>query len=158
MDLAYDYPLLSMFWTLLWFFLWIMWFILLIRVIGDIFRDDELGGWGKAGWLIFVIVLPFLGVLVYVVARGRHMGRREVAHARARQEEFDTYIRKTAGGGGGSGSRAEELARLSELRGRGELTDEEYTRAKRLVLGDAPAADDGAGGPGPRAADSRDGG
>src|SRR5437879_1307850 len=65
MYLAYDYPLLSAFWTMLVFFLWIMWFVLLFRIIVDIFRDDSLGGWAKAGWLLFVIVLPFLGVLVY---------------------------------------------------------------------------------------------
>ncbi|GAA3291129.1 hypothetical protein GCM10020295_07160 [Streptomyces cinereospinus] len=97
--LAYDFPLLSMFWTLLWFFLWIMWFILLFRIIGDIFRDDTLSGWGKTGWLVFVIVLPFLGVFVYLIARGKGMGHREVSHARARQEAFDSYVRETAAGG-----------------------------------------------------------
>ena len=97
--LAYDYPLLSAFWTMLVFFLWIMWFVLLFRVIADIFRDDELNGWAKAGWLVFAIVLPFLGVFIYVVARGKNMGRREVAQARAQQEEFNAYIRQTAAGG-----------------------------------------------------------
>lgn len=96
MYLAYDYPLLSVFWSMLWFFLWIMWFILLFRIIIDIFRDDELGGWAKAGWLLFVILLPFLGVLVYVIARGKNMGRREVNQARAQQEAFDSYIRQAA--------------------------------------------------------------
>ncbi|MFF0434283.1 SHOCT domain-containing protein [Streptomyces sp. NPDC004327] len=140
MLLAYDYPLLSAFWTMLWFFLWILWFILLFRIIGDIFRDDELSGWGKAGWLVFVIVLPFLGVFVYLIARGKSMGQREITHARKRQAEFDSYVRETAGTGGGGKSHAEELGRLADLRSRGDITEEEFRRAKELVLSDgAPA-------------------
>ncbi|WP_329135315.1 SHOCT domain-containing protein [Streptomyces sp. NBC_00670] len=135
--LAYDYPLLGAFWTMLMIFLWIMWFVLLFRVITDIFRDDGLSGWGKAGWLVFCCVLPFLGVFVYVIARGRNMGRRETTRVRAQQEEFDSYIRKTAAGGSSS---VDELARLSEIRDRGALTDQEYRRAKELVLsGHGPA-------------------
>ncbi|MFC8348202.1 SHOCT domain-containing protein [Streptomyces sp. NPDC057280] len=136
--LAYDYPLLSVFWSMLWFFLWIMWFILLFRIVVDIFRDDELSGWAKAGWLVFTIVLPFLGVFVYVIARGKNMGRREIAQARAQQEEFNAYIRQTAAGGTSS---VDELAKLSEIRSRGDITDEEFRRAKDLVLagqGSAP--------------------
>ncbi|MFJ7045623.1 SHOCT domain-containing protein [Streptomyces sp. NPDC101112] len=132
--LAYDYPLLSAFWTMLVFFLWIMWFVLLFRVIADIFRDDELSGWAKAGWLVFAIVLPFLGVFVYVVARGKNMGRREVAQARAQQQAFDSYIRETAADSGGRTTSVDELTRLSEIRARGDITDEEFRRAKELVL------------------------
>lgn len=134
--LAYDYPLLSAFWTMLWFFVLVMWFVLLFRVVVDIFRDDSMGGWAKTGWLVFVIVLPFLGVFVYVVARGKDMGRREVAQARAQQQAFDSYIRETATGRGGpSGpSSADELAKLAEMRSRGHITDEEFRRAKDLVL------------------------
>ncbi len=130
--LAYDYPLLSVFWSMLWFFLWIMWFALLFRVVVDIFRDDDLSGWAKAGWLVFTVLLPFLGVFVYVVARGKNMGRREVAQARAQQEDFNAYIRQTAAGG--RTSSVDELARLSEIRARGDITDEEFRRAKDLVL------------------------
>lgn len=132
--LAYDYPLLSAFWTMLIFFLWIMWFVLLFRVIVDIFRDDDLSGWAKAGWLVFCICLPFLGVFVYVVARGKNMGRREVAQAREQQQQFDDYIRQTAKGSGGPTSSVDELARLSEIKARGDITDEEFDRAKQLVL------------------------
>ena len=132
--LAYDYPLLSAFWTMLVFFLWIMWFVLLFRVVVDIFRDDDLSGWGKAGWLVFCIVLPFLGVFVYVVARGKNMGRREVAQARAQQQAFDDYVRETAKGSAGPASSVDELARLSEIKARGDITDEEFQRAKQLVL------------------------
>lgn len=140
--LAYDYPLLSVFWSMLLFFLWIMWFVLLFRVVVDIFRDDDLSGGGKAGWLAFTILLPFLGVFVYVVARGKNMGRREVAQARAQQEEFNAYIRQTAAGG--QTSSVDELARLSEIRSRGDITDEEFRRAKDLVLaGHGPAQHSG---------------
>jgi hypothetical protein len=146
MFLAYDYPLLSVFWSMLWFFLWIMWFILLFRIVVDIFRDDTLSGWAKAGWLVFVIVLPFLGIFVYVIARGRNMGRREVAQARAQQEAFDTYVRETARGGDGGPSSVDELTRLSEIRARGHITDEEFSRAKELVLsGHGPSERTGAG-------------
>ncbi|MFG3250609.1 SHOCT domain-containing protein [Streptomyces sp. NPDC048187] len=135
--LAYDYPLLGAFWTMLMIFLWIMWLVLLFRVITDIFRDDGLSGGAKAGWLVLCILLPFLGVFVYVIARGRNMGHRETTRARAQQEEFDAYIRKTAAGGT---SRVDELARLSDIRDRGAITDEEFRRAKELVLsGHGPA-------------------
>ncbi|MFF4255203.1 SHOCT domain-containing protein [Streptomyces sp. NPDC001663] len=141
--LAYDYPLLSAFWTMLIFFLWIMWFVLLFRVIVDIFRDDDMSGWAKAGWLVFTICLPFLGVFVYVIARGKNMGRREVAQARAQQEAFDSYVRETAGGGTQRSS-ADELAKLSEIRARGDISDEEFSRAKELVLaGHAPSEPSG---------------
>jgi len=137
--LAYDYPLLSVFWSMLWFFLWIMWFILLFRIVVDIFRDDALSGWAKAGWLLFTILLPFLGVFVYVIARGKNMGRREIAQAREQQAAFDTYVRETAAGKGPSSS-VDELAKLSEIRARGDITDEEFRRAKDLVLtGHGPA-------------------
>lgn len=129
--LAYDFPLLGAFWTVLWFFLWIMWFILLFRVVVDIFRDDGLSGWAKAGWLVFCVVLPFLGVFVYVIARGRGMGHREVARAQAQNEEFNAYIRAAAGT---TRSHTDELARLAEIHERGAITDEEYSRAKALIL------------------------
>ncbi|MFF6877598.1 MULTISPECIES: PLDc N-terminal domain-containing protein [unclassified Streptomyces] len=139
--LAYDFPLLSAFWAMLWFFLWIMWFVLLFRIVFDIFRDDSLSGGAKAGWLVFCIVLPFLGVFVYVIARGKNMGRREISHAREQQEAMDSYIRQTARGGDDRPSSVDELARLSEIRARGDITDEEFRKAKDLVLsGSGPSA------------------
>ena len=131
--LAYDYPMLSVFWSMLLFFLWIMWFVLLFRVVVDIFRDDDMNGWAKAGWLVFTIVLPFLGVFVYVIARGKNMGRREMAQARAQQDAFDARVREAVGDQGQRSS-VEELARLSEIRARGDITDEEFSKAKELVL------------------------
>ena len=138
--LAYDYPLLSAFWTMLVFFLWIMWFVLLFRVVMDIFRDDDLSGWAKAGWLVFTIVLPFLGVFVYVIARGKNMGRREITQARAQQEAFDSYVRETARCADGRTISVDVLARLSEIKARGDISDDEFRRAKELVLsGHGPA-------------------
>ncbi|WP_128376917.1 SHOCT domain-containing protein [Streptomyces cavernae] len=131
--MAYDYPLLGAFWTMMWVFLWVLWFVLLFRVITDIFRDDTMSGWAKAGWLVFAVVLPFLGVFVYVLARGKGMGMREREQARARQQALDTYIRETAGGPGRP-SEIEELAKLSDIRARGDISDEEFRRAKEKIL------------------------
>ncbi|MFE0648021.1 SHOCT domain-containing protein [Streptomyces sp. NPDC059534] len=129
--LAADYPLLNVFWTMLMLFLWVLWFMLLFRIIGDIFRDDELGGWGKAGWTAFVILLPFLGVFVYLIARGRTMGERELKRIQQNEEQFRTYVRETAGSGG---SQADELARLAELKNSGAITEAEFAQAKAKVL------------------------
>ncbi|APE21497.1 MULTISPECIES: SHOCT domain-containing protein [Streptomyces] len=130
-NLAVDYPLLNMFWTMLMLFLWILWFMLLFRIIGDIFRDDDLNGWGKAGWSAFVILLPFLGVFVYLIARGRSMGERELKRIRQNEEQFRSYVRETTGSGGGQ---AEELSRLAELKNSGAITEAEFTQAKAKVL------------------------
>ncbi|MEU3688547.1 SHOCT domain-containing protein [Streptomyces narbonensis] len=128
-----DYPLLNVFWTMLWFFLWIMWLFLLFKVITDIFRDHDLSGWGKAGWLIFCILLPYLGVLVYVIARGKSMGERDVKQAKASEAAFQDYIRKTAGTAPGGGA-TDELARLADLKEKGAITPEEFEKAKAKVL------------------------
>lgn len=129
-----DYPLLNVFWTMLWFFIWIMWLFLLFKVITDIFRDHDLGGWGKAGWLIFCILLPYLGVLVYVIARGKSMGQRDVKQAKASEAAFQDYIRKTAGTAPAAGGATDELARLADLKEKGAITDEEFEKAKAKVL------------------------
>ncbi|MGA5065434.1 SHOCT domain-containing protein [Streptomyces exfoliatus] len=130
-----DYPLLNLFWTMLWFFLWIMWLFLLFKVVTDIFRDQSLNGWAKAGWLIFCIVLPYLGVLVYVIARGKSMGERDVKRAKESEAAFQEYIRRTAGPqGGGAGSSADELTRLADLKEKGAITPEEFEKAKAKVL------------------------
>ncbi|GGY18644.1 SHOCT domain-containing protein [Streptomyces tanashiensis] len=128
-----DYPLLNVFWTMMWFFLWIMWLFLLFKVITDIFRDHELNGWAKAGWLIFCILLPFLGVFVYVIARGKGMSRRDVKQAKESEAAFQDYIRKTAGAQGGGGA-TDELARLADLKEKGAITAEEFEKAKAKVL------------------------
>lgn len=126
-----NFPMLDSFLTMLWFFLWIMWLFLLFRVVIDIFRDDRLGGGAKAGWLIFMLVLPFLGVLVYLITRGGGMGARAAAEARDRQEAMDTYIRTTAAD---AMSPANELEKLAHLRADGTLSEAEYEQAKARVL------------------------
>ncbi|MET9464829.1 SHOCT domain-containing protein [Streptomyces sp. NPDC006544] len=127
-----DYPLLNLFWTMLYLFLWVVWFFLLFKVITDLFRDHELNGWAKAGWLILVIVLPYLGVFIYLIARGRSMGERDMKQARENQQAFQDYVQKAAGGP--QHSPAEELAKLSSLKEKGDITAEEYDRAKAKLL------------------------
>lgn len=133
-----DYPLLNLFWTMLWFFLWVMWMFLLFRVIMDIFRSDDLGGLAKAGWLILTLVLPYLGVLVYVIARGKSMGKRDAKDARERDAAFKAYVRDAAGtdtsGGSTRSSHVDDLTRLAELKDKGAITDEEYRQAKTKLL------------------------
>ncbi|TMQ91408.1 SHOCT domain-containing protein [Actinomadura soli] len=127
-----DYPLLSVFWTMLWFFLWVLFLMLLFRIIADIFRDDRLSGWGKAGWTIFVIVLPFLGALVYLIARGKDMGERDLRASQKRDEQVRAYVREAAGTPGPTST--DELVRLAELRKHGDISEAEYQQAKTKVL------------------------
>ncbi|MFE4212794.1 SHOCT domain-containing protein [Streptomyces sp. NPDC056844] len=127
-----DYPLLNLFLTMLYFFLWIMWFFLLFKVITDLFRDHSLSGWGKAGWLIVVLVLPYLGVLLYLVLRGRSMRERDITEAKEQEQAFRSYVKKAAGPGGNE--HVEELSRLAEMKRNGDLSAEEYERAKAKVL------------------------
>lgn len=126
-----NFPLLDSFLTMLWFFLWVMWLFLLFRVVVDIFRDDSLSGVNKAVWLIFILVLPYLGVLVYLILRGSGMGRRAAAEMHARQEAVDSYIRTTAAGGP---SQADELAKLAALKADGTLNEQEFQQAKMRLL------------------------
>ncbi len=129
---AYSYPLLGAFWTIFWVFLWIIWIFMLFRVILDIFRSQDLGGWGKAGWLIFVIVLPFLGVFVYVLAHGNQMGQRDVEDAQARDQQFRAYVQDAAAGQTSSG--ADELAKLADLRDKGVISQSEFEQEKTKIL------------------------
>jgi hypothetical protein len=139
-----DYPLLNAFLTMLWFFLWVMWFVLLFRVIGDIFRDDTMGGGAKAGWTVFVCVLPFLGVFVYLLARGRGMGERDMRQMRRQEEAFRSYVQEAAAEAPATGgtrtaqgiqaTHADALAKLAGLHDHGDITDAEDERAKEKVL------------------------
>ena len=127
-------PLLDLFWTMLWLFLFFAWIWLLITIFVDIFRSDDLSGWGKAGWVIFVIILPLLGVLVYIIARGSSMQERSMKQAADYQKAQDAYIREVAGSGGGE-SNADELAKLADLHKQGVLTDDEFAAQKAKLLG-----------------------
>lgn len=136
-----NYPLLNLFLTMLWFFLWILWLMLLFRVIADIFRDHQLSGWAKAGWTILVCILPFLGVFIYLIARGHGMGEREFARAQRNEEAFRSYIRDAAnepapsnGGPDRGPDRVSELERLAGLRNHGDITEDEYQQAKSKLL------------------------
>jgi hypothetical protein len=126
-----SYPLLNAFWTMFMFFMWILWFYLLFRIIADVFRSQDLGGWGKAGWIIFICVLPFLGVFVYLIARGGKMQEGRAHEAHARDQEFRPYGRDAAGPGNGS---ADQLVTLATLREQGVITEAEFQRGKEKVL------------------------
>mgnify|MGYP001488063717 CR=1 FL=1 len=130
--LAYDFPLLGLFWTMLIFFFWIAWIMLLFRVIVDIFRNKEMRGLGKAFWLIFVIVIPWLGVLIYLLTNGAGMTARQIDDQIAQREAFDAYVRHAAGTGGGA---ADELVKLADLRDRGVINDAEFAAQKAKLLG-----------------------
>jgi hypothetical protein len=123
-------PLLDAFLTMMWFFLWVLWFFLLFRIIMDIFRSKDMNGWGKAGWLVFVIILPFLGVLVYLIARGHKMTERDVAQAQAHDQAFRAYVREAADGA----STADELTKLADLRDRGVITEADFQQGKDKIL------------------------
>jgi hypothetical protein len=129
--LAYDFPLLSLFWSMVILFLWIAWFLLLFKIVTDIFRDRTMGGVAKAIWLIVLVFLPFLGTLVYVVARGDSMAERDAAQVRAADEAFQAYVRNVADPAGSSIS---ELERLASLKERGVLTEEEFAAQKAKLL------------------------
>ena len=114
-------------------FLFIIWFWLLITIFGDIFRSDDLGGFAKTLWILFVILLPYLGIFVYLIARGKGMAERNMKAMQAAQQAQAEYIKSVAGAG--STSSAEEIARLSDLKDKGVLSEEEFAAAKAKALG-----------------------
>jgi len=128
--LAADYPFLDLMWTMVVFFLWIMWFWLLFTVFADIFRRRDISGWGKAAWLIFAIVLPFLGVFIYLITQNVGMTERNLDRARGEREQFDEYVRQTAGSGGA----AAEIDRAKQLLDSGAITQAEFEALKQKAL------------------------
>ncbi len=129
---TYQYPILDFFLTMLYFFLFVIWIWLLITVFIDIFRSHDIGGWAKALWVIFVIILPFLGVFVYLIARGSKMHERAAAEAAQQQQAFDQYVRQAAGTPGASS--ADQLKKLADLKDQGVLTDAEFEAQKSKIL------------------------
>ena len=125
----------QVFWSMLWFFLWFLWIWLLIVIFGDIFRSPDLSGWGKALWTIFVIIVPFLGVFVYLIARGKKMQDHAYQAAADQDAAMRKYVQSVAGSGGTS--KADEIARLAKLRDDGVLTDAEFQQAKASALASA---------------------
>jgi hypothetical protein len=128
--LAYDYPLLGVFWTMLWIFLFFIWIWILIAVFADIFRSHDMGGFAKALWVIFIIILPFLGVLIYLIARGGKMQEHAAASAKQQDEAFRSYVQDAAQGS----TSADQLAKLADLKDKGVLTDEEFEAQKAKIL------------------------
>jgi hypothetical protein len=128
--IAASYPFLDLLWTMVIFFVWIMWFSLLFNVWGDIFRRHELSGLGKTGWLIFTIVLPFLGVFIYLITQNEGMTQRAVDRARGQQAEFDDHVRSVAGGGGATA----EIERAKQLLDTGAITQAEFDTLKQKAL------------------------
>jgi hypothetical protein len=130
MLIAADYPFLDVLWSMIIFFAWVAWLIILFRVIADIFRRHDTSGWGKAAWLIFVIVLPFLGVLIYLIANGDEMGKRDMEQARAAQADMDDYVKSVAGSGGA----AAEIDKAKQLLDSGAITQAEFDAIKAKAL------------------------
>jgi len=127
---SYSYPLLGAFWTILEIFLWVLWIWVLIYVFIDIFRSRDLSGWAKALWFIFVLFIPLIGVLVYLIVRGDKMHERAVQQAQQQDAAARAYIQEAAG----SQSTADQLTKLAELRDRGAITAAEFEREKAKVL------------------------
>jgi hypothetical protein len=116
--------------TVLEIFLFAAWLMILFSIISDLFRDHQLSGWGKAAWVIFLIFVPFLGALIYLIARGDGMRERAMAQQQEAQKQIDTYIRQTAEGG----SAADELTKLAKLHDQKKLSDEEFEKAKAKIV------------------------
>ena len=127
---SYSYPLLGAFWTIFMIFLWVIWIWVLIYVFIDIFRSRDLSGWAKALWFIFVLFIPLIGVLVYLIARGDSMHERAVQEAKQEDREARRYIQDAAG----APSTADQLTKLADLRERGVITADEFEREKAKIL------------------------
>jgi ABC-type multidrug transport system fused ATPase/permease subunit len=129
---SYQYPILDFFLTMLYFFLFVIWIWLLITVFVDIFRSHDMGGFAKALWVIFVIILPFLGVFVYLIARGGKMHERAAQQTAEQQKAFDAYVKQAAGTAGDS--TADQLSKLADLKSQGVITDAEFEAQKTKIL------------------------
>ena len=129
--IASSYPFLDVLWTMIVIFLWIIWFSLLFRVFGDIFRRHDLSGLGKTGWLIFTIVLPFLGVFIYLITQNDGMAERDLERMQAQRAQLDDYVRTTAGGGGGATA---EIEKAKQLLDTGAITQAEFDALKQKAL------------------------
>lgn len=124
-----DYSLGDAFLTILWIFLFVAWILVLFTIVGDLFRDHQLSGWWKAVWIFFLIFVPFLTALVYLIARGHGMRERSIKEQADVRKHFESYVRETAGT-----SPVDELHKLNELKEKGAISDEEFDRMKAKVL------------------------
>jgi hypothetical protein len=130
LPLATDYPLLNIIWTMLVFFGFVIWIRLLFTVFADLFRRHDISGWAKAGWCLLAIILPFVGVLVYLGTQGAGIAERSAKQAQAAQSQFDQYVRDTAGAGGAT----EQIAKAKELLDSGAISQAEFDSIKQKVL------------------------
>ena len=128
MVFAADYPFLDVFWTMLIFFFWVIWIWILVTVLIDVFRRRDISGWGKAAWALFVIVLPYLGVFVYLISQGKGMAERRADELQASQASFDDYVRDVSGGS------ADEIAKAKELLDSGAIDQAEFEQLKSRAL------------------------
>ena len=125
---AADYPFMDVLWSMIIFFFWVIWIWIVVTVLVDIFRRSDISGWGKAAWVIFVVILPWLGVLIYLIAQHDGMRDRRIKEAQAQKAAFDDYVRDAAGGS------ADEIARAKELLDNGTITQEEFASLKAKAL------------------------
>ena len=130
MFLAADYPFLDVLWTMLVFFGWVIWFWLLIVVFSDLFSRHDISGWGKAGWIVLLVVLPYLGVFIYLIAQGAHMAERKAQQSQAARAEFDDYVKTVAAPGGA----AAEIDKAKQLLDSGAITQTEFDAIKAKAL------------------------
>jgi Short C-terminal domain/Phospholipase_D-nuclease N-terminal len=130
MVMAADYPFMDVLWSMIIFFFWVIWIWIVITVLIDVFRRHDIGGWAKAAWVIFVVILPWLGVLVYLIVEHDGMRQRSMKQAQAQRREFDDYVRGAAGGGGS----AAEIAKAKELLDSGAITQGEFEALKAKAL------------------------
>jgi type VI protein secretion system component VasK len=128
---GYNYPLLDAFWTIIEIFLWILWFWILIWIMVDLFRSRDLSGWAKALWFLFIIFIPLIGVLVYLIVRGGSMHERAAQQAQQQDQQFRAYVQDAAGT---QSSTADQLAKLADLRDRGVITSAEFEAQKAKIL------------------------
>jgi hypothetical protein len=126
--MAADYPFLDVLWSMIIFFFWVIWIWIVITVLIDIFRRDDIGGGSKALWVIFVVILPWLGVLVYLIAQHDGMRQRSIQQAQAQKQEFDSYVREAAGGS------ADQIAKAKELLDSGAINQDEFNALKAKAL------------------------
>jgi uncharacterized membrane protein YcjF (UPF0283 family) len=131
MVIAADYPFMDVLWSMIIFFVWVAWIWVLIMIISDLFRRHDTSGWAKAAWVVFLIVLPFLGVLVYLIANGHGMAQRNAERAQAAQSQFNEYVQSVAKDGGGAAS---ELEKAKGLLDSGALTQAEYDALKAKLI------------------------
>jgi hypothetical protein len=130
MVFAADYPFLDIFWTMLIFFFWVIWIWILVTVLMDLFRRDDIGGWVKAAWTFFVIVLPYLGVFLYLISQGKEMAERKNAELQASRASFDSYVRDVAS----ADDPGEQIAKAKELLDQGAIDQAEFDQLKRKAL------------------------